>query len=152
MLEWYQHEDCLVITPYAPDIQMGTSINVVSTIDLIDISPYAPDVQMETSTDVTNIRDVVNNPGLLTYTGDVYFFEDYLCGYPSNEAGMKEDCNYIKDNFYLNPELVIKSKRLNISYILYRICTIDYPLENRSKEVKVFYVEPKPSPFWFSFY
>ncbi len=109
-------KDCLIITPYARNLNMGTFLNV----------------------EYSNIL-VRDGAGILDNSCS-YFFEDFLCWTSNEKYGMKE-CNYIKENFYLEPHLIIQGKKSNIKYTLYRISDTEINTNAEDKDIKIFYVD-----------
>ncbi|MFW9878981.1 MAG: hypothetical protein ACFFG0_38370 [Candidatus Thorarchaeota archaeon] len=117
IIEKIMPADCLVITPYGPNLRMGSFINAMSTF---------------------NIRSSWDK--ILEKYNCIYFFKDYLCDYEYSKKGMKEDCDFFKKNYYLIPKIVIGSKKINMTYTLYRIYTKTNDL-NETQYVKKVYID-----------
>src|SRR3989338_3446656 len=88
-------KECVVITPYAPNVKMGTNINAINSVE------------------------AVKNMKMLQDYSCMYFFEDYLCHLSRANSGMKEDCDFFKENYKMRPELVIGKKKSSLEYALY---------------------------------
>ncbi len=91
----YANQSCLIITPYAPNLQMGFYNHA------------------------KNANEIIADPSQVKRYPCLYFFEDYLCMYSREKTGMMEDCLEIRDKFDLTPVLVITDNRMN--YTLYEM-------------------------------
>jgi len=110
ILESIIEPNCLVITPYAANIGMGTFITVQDT-------NYA-----------------LKNPKIILEYECKYFFEDFLCGINEANMGSKEVCDYFKENYNLVSEIIIKDKNTRVEYVLYRFLN-NSSIKNQNPEI-----------------